>query len=83
LLRTDSETQAKVRNQQLAGKYRTPTEIRAQDDLPPMDDKQLDEVNMVPLTVTPLGGVKALPALKEPEGAAATDPAGDNQGANQ
>lgn len=80
LLRTDAETQAKVRNQQIAGKYRTPTEIRAQDDLPPMTPEQLDEVNMVPLTVTPLGGVKALPGLKEPEGPASVDPAGDKQG---
>jgi HK97 family phage portal protein len=79
LLRTDAETQAKVRNQQLAGKYRTPTELRAQDDLPPLDDDQLKELNMVPLTVTPLGGVKALPGLKDPTTSAAAVPLDDGQ----
>lgn len=79
LLRTDAETQAKVRNQQLAGKYRTPTEIRAQDDLPPLDDAQLKELNMVPLTITPLGGVKALPGIKDPTTSAAAVPLDDGQ----
>lgn len=77
LLRTDAETQAKVHVQLLAGKVLTPTEVRASYDLPPMTPSQKIEADMVPLTVTPMGGAKALPALKEPPGAAAPDPAND------
>ena len=79
LLRTDSETQAKVDNMQLAGKVRTPSEIRQRDGLPPMTPAQQTEADMVPLTVTPLGGVKALPALKAPPGPAAPVPVADQQ----
>lgn len=81
LLRVDAETQAKVDNQHLAGKTRTPTELRQRDGLPPMTADQKAEVDLVPLTVTPLGGVKALPAIKDPGGPAATVPANDQEGA--
>jgi HK97 family phage portal protein len=70
LLRTDVETQAKVHIQTLAGKIKTPTEIRAELDLPPMTDEQKAEADMVPLTITPGGGAKALPAIKTDPGAA-------------
>lgn len=80
LLRTDAETQAKVHVQQLAGKIKTPTEIRAELNLPPMTEAQKIEANMVPLTITPLGGAKALPDIKLPVGPAAPTPANDQQG---
>lgn len=80
LLRTDAETQAKVHVQQLAGKIKTPTEIRAELNLPPMTEAQKTEVNMVPLTITPLGSAKALPDIKLPVGPAAPTPANDQQG---
>lgn len=82
LLRTDAETQAKVHVQLLAGKVVTPTEVRASYQLPPMTPDQKAEADMVPLTITPLGGAKALPAIKTPPGPASTDPANDPQGAS-
>ena len=82
LLRTDSETQAKVDNMQLAGKVRTPSEIRQRDGLPPMTPAQQAEADMVPLTITPSGGPKALPAMKEPPGASAPVPLVDQVGAS-
>jgi HK97 family phage portal protein len=80
LLRTDAETQAKVHVQLLAGKVVTPTEVRAEYGLPPMTEAQQKEADMVPLTITPLGGAKALPGIKTPPGPAAPDPANDPQG---
>jgi len=80
LLRTDAETQAKIHVQQLAGKTRTPTEIRAVDNLPPMTPDQQIEADMVPLTITPLGSAKALPGIKAPPGPAAALPKDDQQG---
>jgi phage portal protein BeeE len=82
LLRTDAETQAKVHIQLLAGKVVTPTEVRASYQMPPMTPDQQAEADMVPLTITPLGGAKALPAIKLPPGPAAPDPANDPQGAS-
>lgn len=80
LLRTDAETQAKVDNMHLAGKTRTPSEFRERDGLPPMTDAQKVEADMVPLTITPQGAAKALPALKAPPGPEAAVPAADMQG---
>lgn len=79
LLRTDAETQAKVDVQMIAGKIVVPSEVRARRNMPPMTDAQKKEADMVPLTVTPLGGAKALPALKEPPGPTAPVPADDSQ----
>jgi len=81
LLRTDAETQAKVDVQLLAGKVKTPTEVRAERDMPPMTDAQKAEADLVPLTITPTGAPKALPALKQNPGEPAVIPAGDQQGA--
>lgn len=81
LLRTDAETQAKVWNQLLAGKIVVPSEIRQEMGRPPMTDAQKIEADMVPLAITPLGGAKALPAMKAPPGATAPVPASDQQGA--
>jgi HK97 family phage portal protein len=81
LLRTDAATQATVDNMHLAGKVLVPSEIRARDGLPPMTDDQKAEADMVPLTITAKGGVKALPALKLPTGPVAAVPADDPQGA--
>ena len=78
LLRTDAETQAKIHVQQVAGKIKVPSEIRAEMDLPPMTDAQKAEADMVPLTVTPLGGAKALPGIANPPGPTAAVPAGDD-----
>ena len=80
LLRTDAETQAKVDIQYLAGKVKAPSEIRARMNLPEMTAAQKTEANMVPLTITPLGGAKALPALKEDPGAEAQTPSDDLEG---
>jgi HK97 family phage portal protein len=74
-MRGDVETQAKVDNQHIAAKIIAPSEVRYKKNLPPMTEAQLIEVNMVPLTVTPLGGVKALPGLKDPTGPEAPIPA--------
>ena len=62
LLRTDAETQAKVANQAIAGKWWAPMEERAKRNLPPMSEEAKKEVQMVPLEITPLGGVKAIAA---------------------
>lgn len=80
LLRTDAETQAKVDIQYLAGKVKAPSEIRARMNLPEMTEAQKAEADMVPLTITPLGGAKALPGLKEDPGASAPTPADDSEG---
>ena len=82
LLRTDAETQAKVDNMQLAGKTRVPSEFRQRDGLPPMTPEQKAEADMIPLTITPLGGVKALPGLKAASGPVAPVPANDQEPAN-
>lgn len=79
LLRTDAETDAKVDVQLIAGKILAPSEVRAKRNLPPMTDDQKKEADMVPLTVTPTGGAKALPALKTPPGPTATVPTQDMQ----
>lgn len=80
LLRTDVETQAKVDVMLLAGKIVAPSEVRARRNMPPMTDAQKAEADLVPLTITPLGGPKALPAIKQPPGPTASVPADDEQG---
>lgn len=77
LLRVDAATQATVDNMQLAGKTRVPSEFRERDGLPPFSPAQQTEADMVPLTITPTGGAKALPALKEPPGPPAPVPAAE------
>lgn len=79
LLRLDAHTQAEVDNMQLAGKTRVPSELRARDGLAPMTAAEMVEADMVPLTVTPNGGAKALPALKLPPGPEAPVPAAEQQ----
>lgn len=61
LTRTDAETHAKVQAMQLAARVRTTDELRRQDGLPPLTDAQKAELDLVPLEVTPLGGVKLIP----------------------
>jgi HK97 family phage portal protein len=80
LLRTDAETRAKIHNQAIAGRWKTPTEVRFDENLPPMTKAQKTEVDLVPLVETPLGGVKALPGLKDPLGPAAPTPVNDQTG---
>ena len=76
LLRTDVETQTKVFLQLMAGHALTPTEVRAEIGRDPLTALQLAEIEAVPITATPLGGVKARPAV----GVAPPDITGDNQG---
>jgi HK97 family phage portal protein len=78
LMRLDAETQARVDVQRLAGKIVVPSEIRARDGLDPMTPEQKIEADMVPLIVTPGGGAKATPALKELPGAVADVPDSEN-----
>jgi HK97 family phage portal protein len=66
LLRTDVETQAKVHVQYLAGKALAPSEVREDLGRPAMTDAQKAEADLVPLTITPLGGAKALPNQPAP-----------------
>lgn len=80
LLRVDAQTQATVDNMHLAGKVRTPSEIRAREGLAPFTPAQAAEADMVPLTITPNGGAKALPPMKEPPGPTAPVPTADLQG---
>lgn len=47
LLRMDPKTRAEMMNLQLEGRTRTPTEIRALDDLPPMTEEQYAEIERV------------------------------------
>ncbi len=68
LLRTDAKTTAEVDNMRIAGKIKSPTEIRSEINLPQMTPEQKIEVNLVPITVTPLGGMKGLPELATPGG---------------
>lgn len=82
LLRTDAETQAKVDNMRIAGKVIVGSEARAKMGLPPFTPEQQTEADMVPLTVTPSGAPKALPALKEPAGPEAPVSAADAQQQN-
>lgn len=55
LLRLDAHTQGQVDLFRLAGKIVAPSEIRTRDGLPPMTEDQQKEVQMLPLTISPLG----------------------------
>jgi HK97 family phage portal protein len=61
LLRTDAETQAKVRVTYVAGKVLPPSRILTEMAQPPLTDDEKAELELVPLTVTPTGMPKALP----------------------
>jgi HK97 family phage portal protein len=74
LLRTDAETRAKVQAIQVASRTRTLDELRRSDGLAPLTPEQLKALELVPLEVTPLGGVKNKPV---PSGAGAGDEAPD------
>ena len=76
LLRVDAQTQATVDNMHLAGKLTVPSEIRAREGLAPFTPAQMAEADMVPLTITPNGGAKALPM----PGSTAPVPTADLQG---
>lgn len=67
LLRTDAETQAKVRVTYVAGKVMPPSRILKQMNEPPLTDAEKVELELVPLTVTPTGMPKALPKPPSPE----------------
>ena len=55
LLRTDAETQAKVRVQYIAGKILPPSRILREMDQPPLTEAEKTELELVPLTVTATG----------------------------
>lgn len=71
LLRTDLKSQAEVDNMRIAGKVLAPSEVRAGMTLLPLTDEQKAELELVPLTVTPMGKAKALPNPPKPDPAAA------------
>lgn len=66
LLRVDPHTRAEVDVLMVAGKIRTPSEIRATYGAPPMTPDQLKEADMVPLKVGPMGRPAAAPAVQPP-----------------
>lgn len=81
LLRTDHETLARSLATRIAAKFLTPDEAREQYDLPPLTQQQKDELDLVPLTVTPVGTPKALPtAPPVGEGAADVEKGAGNGG---
>ncbi len=62
LNRADLLTRWKAHVVSIAGRVKAPSEVRDDEDLPPMTAEQLTEISWVPqLTITPLGGAKALP----------------------
>lgn len=67
LLRTDAETQAKVRVTYVAGKILPPSRILREMNEAPLTDAEKAELELVPLTVTPTGMPKALPRPPSPE----------------
>ena len=67
LLRTDAETQAKVRVTYVAGKVMPPSRILREMNEPPLTDAEKQELELVPLTVTPTGMPKALPNPGTPD----------------
>lgn len=75
LVRTDLETTMKASAIGIASKQMTPDEARALRDVAPLTQVQKDELDLVPLTVTPTGGPKSLPGAP-PVGEGA-DPATD------
>ena len=67
LLRTDAETQAKVDAIQVASKVMPPSRVLHRRGEPPLNDTEKQELELVPLTVTPTGMAKALPNPPTPE----------------
>lgn len=68
LLRTDSESEAKIAAINVAAKIVAPSEVRTQRNMPPLTEAQKEELSLVPLTVTPATGApKALPNPPTPE----------------
>jgi HK97 family phage portal protein len=67
LLRTDAETQAKVDAIQVASKILPPSRILHRRGEPPLTESEKEELELVPLTVTPTGMPKALPNPATPE----------------
>jgi HK97 family phage portal protein len=68
LLRTDAETRAKIHLQYVAAKALAPSEIREEMGRPPMTKAQKEEVDLVQLTPTAVGGVRL------PQGVAKIEP---------
>jgi HK97 family phage portal protein len=67
LLRTDAETNAKVRVTYVAGKILPPSRVLKEMNEPPLTDQEKQELELVPLTVTPGGMPKALPNPGTPD----------------
>ncbi|HZQ33717.1 MAG TPA: phage portal protein [Mycobacterium sp.] len=67
LLRTDAETQAKVDAIRVASKVMPPSRLLRRMDEPPLTDAEKTELELVPMTVTPMGLPKALPKPPTPE----------------
>jgi len=59
LLRTDAETQAKVRVQYIAGKVLPPSRVLREMNEPPLTDAEKEELELVPLSVTATGMPRA------------------------
>jgi HK97 family phage portal protein len=77
LLRTDADTAATVSLKYLAAKVVAPSEVREQLNLSPMTADQKVEADLVPLTITPTGGVKPVPGAMAAVGAASEAPVTD------
>lgn len=61
LLRTDAETRYKTHAIGIAAKFLAPDEARSEEGKPPLTAAQKAVLDLVPLTVTPMGTPKALP----------------------
>jgi HK97 family phage portal protein len=79
LLRMDAETQAKVRVIYIAGKVMPPSRTLKSMNEPPLTDAEKTELELVPMTVTPMGMPKALPNPPTPATSADTPNVGKNQ----
>ena len=77
LVRTDLEGRTKAGAIAIASKQQTPDEVRAWSgsDLPPLTEAQKKWLEIIPLTVSPVGMPKALPAALPPTAEPNVDPA--------
>jgi HK97 family phage portal protein len=66
LTRVDFETLIKSGAIAIASKQRTPDEVRALGDLPPLTEEQKKWLEIIPLTISPSGLPKGLPATPAP-----------------
>ena len=73
LLRADAETRFKTHAIGIAGKFLTPDEARHEENMPPLNDEQQKVLDLIPLTVTPMGAVKVLPPGAPPKTSPAVD----------